>query len=98
LAGTTVKDYRGDLAHFAGSLIRRRSVFGGTVDDVAAWFHAHTRDEEDTLDQFLEGFPTATREHALAVLELARDSVIATAAAVQGTPTRLGNEPHAPCG
>jgi hypothetical protein len=38
--------------------------------------------EEGTLDQFLEGFPTVTRAHAVAVLELARDSVLAKAAAV----------------
>jgi uncharacterized protein (DUF433 family) len=28
----------------------------------------------DTLDQFLEDYPSVTREHALAALELARDS------------------------
>jgi uncharacterized protein (DUF433 family) len=34
-------------------------------------------EEGDTLDHFLEDFPTVTREHAVAVLELAKDSVLA---------------------
>jgi uncharacterized protein (DUF433 family) len=33
-------------------------------------------EEGDTLDHFLEDFPTVTREHALAVLELAKESVL----------------------
>jgi uncharacterized protein (DUF433 family) len=36
-------------------------------------------EEGDTLDHFLEDFPTVTREHALAVLELAKESVLAHA-------------------
>ena len=32
-------------------------------------------EEGDTLDHFLEDFPTVSREHALAVLELAKQSV-----------------------
>jgi uncharacterized protein (DUF433 family) len=36
-------------------------------------------EEGDTLDHFLEDFPTVTREHAIAVLELAKDSVRAHA-------------------
>lgn len=36
-------------------------------------------EEGDTLDHFLEDFPTVTREHALAVLELAKQSVFAHA-------------------
>lgn len=53
-------------------------VFAGTrvpVNTLWEYF------EEGTLDQFLEEFPTVTRAHALAVLGLARDSVIATVAA-----------------
>jgi uncharacterized protein (DUF433 family) len=36
-------------------------------------------EEGQTLDQFLEDFPTVSREHAVAVLELAKDSVLAHA-------------------
>ena len=36
-------------------------------------------EEGDTLDQFLEDFPTVSREHAVAVLELAKESVFAQA-------------------
>ena len=36
-------------------------------------------EEGDTLDHFLEDFPTVTREHGLAVLELAKQSVFARA-------------------
>ena len=32
-------------------------------------------EEGDTLDHFLEDFPTVSREHAIAVLELAKESV-----------------------
>jgi uncharacterized protein (DUF433 family) len=33
------------------------------------------REEGDTLDQFLEDFPTVSREHAVAVLEPANKSI-----------------------
>ena len=36
-------------------------------------------EEGQTLDQFLEDFPTVSREHAVAVLELAKESVLAHA-------------------
>lgn len=36
-------------------------------------------EEGDTLDHFLEDFPTVSREHAIAVLELAKESVFAHA-------------------
>jgi len=36
-------------------------------------------EEGDRLDDFLEDFPTVSREHALAVLELAKQSVFAYA-------------------
>ncbi len=36
-------------------------------------------EEGDTLDHFLEDFPTVTREHVVAVLELAKQSVFAHA-------------------
>ncbi len=36
-------------------------------------------EEGDTLDEFLKDFPTVSREHAIAVLELAKESVLAHA-------------------
>ena len=36
-------------------------------------------EEGDTLDHFLEDFPTVTRPHALAVLEMAKQAVFAHA-------------------
>ena len=36
-------------------------------------------EEGDTLDAFLEDFPSVTREHVIAVLELAKESVLAHA-------------------
>jgi uncharacterized protein (DUF433 family) len=36
-------------------------------------------EEGDTLNHFLEDFPTVSREHAVAVLELAKESVLAHA-------------------
>jgi uncharacterized protein (DUF433 family) len=33
-------------------------------------------EEGSSLDEFLEDFPTVSREHAVAVLELAKDSLI----------------------
>ena len=35
----------------------------------------------DPLDEFLKDFPSVTREHAIAVLELAKSALIAKAAA-----------------
>ncbi len=36
-------------------------------------------EEGDTLERFLEDFPTVSRKHAVAVLELAKESVLAHA-------------------
>jgi uncharacterized protein (DUF433 family) len=52
-------------------------VFGGTRVPVQA--PLDYLEEGDTLDHFLEDFPTVSREHALAVLELAKESVLAHA-------------------
>jgi uncharacterized protein (DUF433 family) len=38
-------------------------------------------EESDRLDDFLEDFPTASREHVIAVLELAKESLIRYASA-----------------
>lgn len=36
-------------------------------------------EEGSSLDEFLDDFPSVTRDHAIAVLELARDSLAANA-------------------
>lgn len=49
-------------------------VFAGTrvpVDTLLDYL-----EEGDTLDHFLEDFPTVRREHAIAVLELAKESAL----------------------
>ncbi|MGH7771966.1 MAG: DUF433 domain-containing protein [Candidatus Binatia bacterium] len=38
-------------------------------------------EEGDRLDDFLEDFPTVSREHAVAVLELMKESVLSHASA-----------------
>ena len=38
-------------------------------------------EEDGSLDEFLEDFPTVSREHAIAFLELAKDSLIRHATA-----------------
>ena len=38
-------------------------------------------EEGSTLDEFLEDFPTVSRDHTVAVLELAKDSIIQSATA-----------------
>ncbi|MGH8588925.1 MAG: DUF433 domain-containing protein [Gammaproteobacteria bacterium] len=38
-------------------------------------------EEGDSLDDFLEDFPTVSREHVIAVLELAKESLIGYASA-----------------
>ena len=38
-------------------------------------------EEGSSLDEFLEDFPTVSREHTIAVLELAKDSLIQSATA-----------------
>ena len=53
-------------------------VFNGTRVPIQALFDYI--EGGDPLDEFLDGFPDVSREHAIAVLELARQKVIATAA------------------
>ena len=52
-------------------------VFAGTRVPVQALIDY--LEESDTLDSFLEDFPSVTREHAIAVLELAKESILAHA-------------------
>ena len=49
-------------------------VFAGTRVPVQALMDY--LEEGDSLNEFLEDFPTVTREHAIAVLELAKESLI----------------------
>jgi len=60
-------DILGGTPCFAGTRVPVRTLF-----DVLEKGH--------TLDDFLTGFPTVAREQALAVLELAKDKVLATPA------------------
>lgn len=53
-------------------------VFNGTRVPVKALFDYI--EGGDPLDEFLEDFPDVSREHAIAVLELARRTAIAAAA------------------
>jgi uncharacterized protein (DUF433 family) len=53
-------------------------VFNGTRVPVQVLFDY--LEEGDTLDSFLEGYPGVTREHAIAVLEYARQLAFANAA------------------
>ena len=43
----------------------------------------------DTLDEFLKDFPIVSREHAIAVLELAKSALLTKAVAVE-----FGEPPH----
>ncbi len=52
-------------------------VFAGTRVPVQTLFEYLEAGE--TVDDFLEGFPTVTREQAVALLETARDRVLAEA-------------------
>lgn len=54
-------------------------VFTGTRVPVQALIDY--LEEDGSLDEFLEDFPTVSREHAIAVLELAKDFLIRCATA-----------------
>ncbi len=54
-------------------------VFAGTRVPIKALFDYI--EGGDPLDEFLENFPDVSREHAVAVLELAQRSVVALVAA-----------------
>jgi uncharacterized protein (DUF433 family) len=64
-------------------ITRSDDVMSGTVVFAATRVPVQTLldylEEGDTLDRFLEDFPTVSREHAIAVLELAKESVLAHA-------------------
>ena len=54
-------------------------VFAGTRVPVQNLFDY--LEEGSSLDEFLEDFPTVSREHAVALLELMKDAVLSGAAA-----------------
>jgi len=54
-------------------------VFGGTRVPVQTLMDY--LEEGSSLDEFLEDFPTVSRDHAIAVLELAKKSLIQSATA-----------------
>lgn len=55
------------------------SVFGGTRVPVRTL--VDYLESGDSLDDFLADFPSVTREHAIAVLELAKSALLAKAVA-----------------
>ena len=64
-------------------ITRSEQIMSGTVVFAGTRVPVQTLldylEEGDTLDHFLEDFPTVSREHAVAVLELAKESVLAHA-------------------
>jgi uncharacterized protein (DUF433 family) len=54
-------------------------VFAGTRVPVQTLIES--LEAGDSLDEFLEDFPSVSREHAIAVLELAKSALIAKAVA-----------------
>ena len=63
-----------DLVTRSDEVMSGAVVFAGTRVPIATLLDY--LEEGDTLDHFLEDFPTVTRPHAIAVLELARESVL----------------------
>ena len=63
-----------DLVTRSDEVMSGAVVFTGTRVPVATLLDY--LEEGDTLDHFLEDFPTVSRPHAIAVLELARESVL----------------------
>lgn len=66
------------LIRVSTDVLSGEPVFNGTRVPIRALFDYV--EGGDSLDEFLEDFPDVSREHAIAVLELARQSAIATAA------------------
>ena len=63
-----------DLVTRSEEVMSGAVVFAGTRVPIATLLDY--LEEGDTLDHFLEDFPTVSRPHAIAVLELARESVL----------------------
>jgi uncharacterized protein (DUF433 family) len=65
------------VVHSDPEILSGTPVFVGTRVPVQSLFDYI--EGGDTLDQFLRQFPSVKREQAIAVLELARDSLLASA-------------------
>jgi uncharacterized protein (DUF433 family) len=63
----------------SGDIMSGEVVFTGTRVPVQTLLDYI--EEGSPLDEFLQDFPTVTREHAIAVLELARDWLVRSATA-----------------
>jgi len=68
---------RGPIVHSDPEILQGTPVFVGTRVPVQALFDYLEAGE--TLDAFLEQYPTVTHDQAMAALELARDEVMAIA-------------------
>lgn len=68
-----------DVIHSDPELMGGTPVFVGTRVPVQSLFDY--LEAGDSLDQFLDAFPTVEREQAIAALELAREAVTAIAVA-----------------
>ena len=65
------------VIHSDPEILSGTPVFVGTRVPVQSLFDY--LEGGDTLDEFLKQFPSVTREQAIAALELARESVVASA-------------------
>ena len=65
------------VIHCAPEILSGTPVFVGTRVAVQSLFDY--LEGGDTLDEFLRQFPSVQREQAIAALELARESVVASA-------------------
>jgi uncharacterized protein (DUF433 family) len=68
---------REPIIHSDPQILGGTPVFVGTRVPAQALFDY--LEAGDSLDAFLDAFPTVTREQAIAALELARDKVLAIA-------------------
>ena len=68
-----------DVVHTDPEIMGGTPVFVGTRVPVQSLFVY--LEAGDSLEEFLEAFPTVTREQAIAALEIGREAVTAVAAA-----------------
>ena len=73
----TLSDMSDALITSSADVMGGTPVFCGTRVPVQTLFEYI--EAGDTIDDFLDGFPTVTREQVVAVLETAKDMVIAEA-------------------
>jgi len=70
---------RQDIVHSDPEIMGGTPVFVGTRVPVQSLFDY--LEAGDSLEEFLEAFPTVSREQAVAALEIAREAVTAVAVA-----------------